>query len=92
MGNSIGPMVRLSAVEDFVEDQDERAFSLNHWITGIQELQHRWNKCVGVDHRGDYVEKICQIRPLHHYSQPKNILAYPHMLFMKETSLLKKPT
>uniref|UniRef100_A0A673BIC6 Histone-lysine N-methyltransferase SETMAR n=1 Tax=Sphaeramia orbicularis TaxID=375764 RepID=A0A673BIC6_9TELE len=40
----------ISAVEDFFGDQDE-----SFYTAGIQELQHRWKKCV--DRRGDYVEK-----------------------------------
>ena len=51
LGNSIGPMMRslLSAVEDFLEDQDE-----GFYTTGIQALRHRWKKCV--DRRGEYVD------------------------------------
>ena len=43
-----------SAIEDFFEDQDE-----SFYTTGIQALQHRWEKCV--DRRGDYVKKINHI-------------------------------
>ena len=38
----------IFAVEDVFEAQDE-----SFYTTGIQALQHRWEKCV--DRRGDYV-------------------------------------
>lgn len=40
----------ISAVTDFFDDQEETFYK-----TGIQALQHRWQKCV--DRKGDYVEK-----------------------------------
>ena len=64
-------------VEDFFEDQDESFYT----GTGIQALQHRWEKCV--DRRGDYVEKYTtlfgQIRPLHN-NQPMKFSAHPRRL------------
>ena len=40
----------ISAAEDFFESEQE-----NFYTSGIQALQHRWNK--RVDRREDYVEK-----------------------------------
>ena len=40
----------ISAVTDFFDDKDETFYK-----SGIQALQHRWQKCV--DRNGDYVEK-----------------------------------
>ena len=63
----------ISAVNDFLEDQDE-----SFYTKGIQAMHHRWEKC-----RGDYVEeKNCQIRPLHR-SEPMNCLAHPRTLSIK---------
>ncbi|MCU7903102.1 MAG: transposase [Candidatus Thiodiazotropha sp. (ex Lucinoma aequizonata)] len=40
----------ISAVEEFLDLQEDTFFA-----SGIQALQHRWQKCV--DLQGDYVEK-----------------------------------